>query len=242
MNTMKQISIAFCAPSLTLPINYHHEVQSLIYRLLRGDDVHLHDEGAGSRQYKLFTFSSLRGCHTAENKRITFEEMIYLDIRSVRNRLCNSIEATLKEAPVPALALCGQPLTLRFLKTEERMIADSQLLIRMLSPLEVHAADETYRNHSHYYTPLDKDFSERINANFQRKWTAYTGNPPVGGIELTAANVSAKDKYVTTYKGIHITGWRGEYRLSGNPEHLHFLYHCGLGARNSDGFGMFEII
>ncbi|MDR0287012.1 MAG: hypothetical protein LBI03_04795, partial [Clostridiales bacterium] len=72
---MKSISIAFSAPSITIPINYHHEVQSIIYRLLRGiksEDVQLHSEGEGLRQYKLFTFSSLRGRNTIKNKRITY--------------------------------------------------------------------------------------------------------------------------------------------------------------------------
>ena len=31
---MKQLSIAFSAPNINIPINYHHEVQSLIYNLL----------------------------------------------------------------------------------------------------------------------------------------------------------------------------------------------------------------
>jgi len=238
---MKQLSIAFLAPNINIPINYHHEVQSLLYHLLRDAEskaLHNHVAGFGMRQYKLFTFSSLRGRNTIRNKRITFEEVIYLDIRSVRDILCDSLEAALKENSV--LQLCGQALTLHFAKTEERFITESKLNIRMLSPVEVHTTSED--NRSYFYTPLDQDFSKQVNANFQRKWLAYTGNPSVGGVEITAQNVSAKDKYVTTYKGIYINGWRGEYTLAGNPEYLNFLYYCGLGARNSDGFGMFEII
>jgi len=162
----------------------------------------------------------------------------YLDIRSVRDDLCNRLESVLKERP--KLNLCSYVLNVLSTKIEERMINDSMVHIKMLSPLEVHTTDENH--HSYFFTPLDKDFSIQINANFQRKWTAYTGNPPIGGIELTAINVGAKDKYITTYKNMYINGWRGTYILTGNPEYLNFLYYCGLGARNSDGFGMFEII
>jgi len=238
---MKQLSIAFTAPNINIPINYHHEVQSLIYNLLGNTDnkeLHNHVEGFGVRGYKLFTFSTLRGHNKIYNKRITFENVIYLDVRSVRDVLCDSLYAALNQSS--ELHLCGQPIALQFAKIEAHVITESKLNIRMLSPLEVHTTDKDKQ--TYYYTPLDKDFSTQVNANFQRKWTAYTGNPPVSGIEITAANVSARDKYVTTYKGIYINGWRGEYILSGSPEYLNFLYYCGLGARNSDGFGMFEAI
>ena len=238
---MKQISLAFYAPGASLPINYHHEVQSLIYALLRDTNpkcVQYHDGGAGLRQYKLFTFSSLRGRNKIANKRITFEEMIYLDVRSVNDYFCDSLVAALEENPSPLI--CGQKLNVRFADSKERIISGGRLNIKMLSPLEVHITGAD--NHSYYYTPLDTDFSNQMNANFQRKWAAYTGNPPVGGIDIAVVNVGARDKYVTTYKGIHISGWRGEYTLAGNPEHLNFLYYCGLGARNSSGFGMFEVI
>jgi CRISPR-associated endoribonuclease Cas6 len=238
---MKQLSIAFSCSNADIPLNYHHEVQSLIYTLLRdteGEDIQYHSEGLGIRQYKLFTFSSLRGRSKVADKRIIFDEMIYLDIRSVNNYFCDSIEAALKENQVHKL--CGNTITVRFAKSEERAICDSELNIKMLSPMEVHTTDDA--NYSYYFTPLDIDFSEQINANFQRKWLAYTGNPPVGGIEVAVTNLGARDKYITTYKGIHINGWRGKYILSGNPEYLNFLYYCGLGARNSSGFGMFEII
>jgi len=238
---MKQLSIAFTAPKINIPINYHHEVQSLIYHLLANTEsreLHNHVEGFGERDYKLFTFSTLRGRNKIHNKRITFENVFYLDVRSVRSVLCDSLYMALNESL--ELRLCGQPMALKFVKIEERVITERKLNIRMLSPLEVHTTDEN--KYTYYYTPLDKDFSAQINANFQRKWTAYTGNPPVGDIEIAVANVSAGDKYVTTYKGIYINGWRGEYILTGSPEYLNFLYYCGLGARNSDGFGMFEVI
>jgi CRISPR-associated endoribonuclease Cas6 len=238
---MKQLSIAFSCSNADLPINYHHEVQSLIYTLLRdieSADVQFHGAGAGLRQYKLFTFSSLRGRSKVENKRITFDEMIYLDVRSVNNYFCDSLMAMLKENTMHNL--CGNTLAVCFAKSEERVINTNKVNIKMLSPVEVHTTDET--NHSYYYTPLDKDFSEQIDANFNRKWMAYTGNPPVGSIEIALVNVSARDKYVTLYKGTHITGWRGEYMLSGNPEYLNFLYYCGIGARNSSGFGMFDVV
>ena len=53
--------------------------------------------------------------------------------------------------------------------------------------------------------------------------------------------VGRRDKYVTKYKGFYLSAWLGEYQLTGPRKNLDFLYQTGLGCRNSQGFGMFEI-
>jgi len=237
---MINISITFNAPALTIPINYHHEVQSLLYRLLSNDEgAGWHDFGAvyGSRQYKLFTFSSLRGNKKIVEGKISFERLVYLDVRSVREDFCDALLNALQQNPM--LILCGQPLAIESVKTSATLIKADDLKIKMLSPLTLHQTAESGK--TYYYTPQDAEFAEQINENFRRKYTAFTGEAPSGGVKIIPISVSAKDKYVTTYKGIHITAWRGEYQLIGYPEHLNFLYYCGIGARNSDGFGMFKI-
>ena len=90
---MKNLSISLISPYLNIPINYHHEVQSLLYGILReSGGEKWHDTVAyGARQYKLFTFSSLRGAKQIVNARLRFERMIYLDVRSVRDELCDSL-------------------------------------------------------------------------------------------------------------------------------------------------------
>ena len=41
---------------------------------------------------------------------------------------------------------------------------------------------------------------------------------------------------------INISGWYGEYYLVGKRKYLDFLYQTGLGSKNSQGFGMFDVI
>ena len=50
-----------------------------------------------------------------------------------------------------------------------------------------------------------------------------------------------KDKYFTKYKNFFIEAWYGLYLLEGNADYLSFLYDAGLGSKNAQGFGMFEI-
>jgi len=49
-------------------------------------------------------------------------------------------------------------------------------------------------------------------------------------------------KLVTKYQGSYIEAWYGNFILSGKRKYLDFLYQTGLGSKNSQGFGMFNII
>ncbi|MDL2324177.1 CRISPR-associated endoribonuclease Cas6 [Ruminococcaceae bacterium OttesenSCG-928-A16] len=239
---MKSIAITFRSNALTIPINYQHGVQSMLYSALQaagGRGEEWHDGGFyyGLRRYKLFTFSSLRGKKIIANGKITFESLIYLDVRGVQGDFCDALLEALEKNP--KLTLLGAPLSVLAVQCSTPQIQTGTVNIKMLSPVTVH---KTENEKTHYYTPLDTDFSEQVCENFRRKYTAFTGQEPADSIVLTPQRVGVKDKYVTTFKGTYITGWRGEYSLSGRPEYLTFLYYCGLGARNSDGFGMFEIL
>jgi CRISPR-associated endoribonuclease Cas6 len=39
-----------------------------------------------------------------------------------------------------------------------------------------------------------------------------------------------------------IKGWMGVYKLEGNSQLIHIGYDTGIGSKNCQGFGMFEII
>jgi len=39
-----------------------------------------------------------------------------------------------------------------------------------------------------------------------------------------------------------IKGWKGRYILEGDPQLIRFGYDAGLGSRNSQGYGIFEVM
>ena len=61
-------------------------------------------------------------------------------------------------------------------------------------------------------------------------------------ITITPVRLTPADKYITIYKNTIIEAYRGIYVLSGRPEFLDFLYNVGLGSKNSQGFGLFDVI
>lgn len=240
---MKSISITFSAPGITIPINYQYGVHSMLLNVLRNagpEFEHWHDESMdyGKRQYRLHTFSSLRGTKTVAGKKITFNDLIYLDVRGVREDFCDALISALKK--VDFVTLYHQSISIISMKHSQPKIEADNIHIKMLSPLTIHRTDESGK--SYYFTPLDLEFSEQINQNFKRKFSAHSGHEVPDGIILKPFQIGQKDKVVTVFKNTIITAWRGEYTLIGNPEHLNFLYYCGLGDRNSNGFGMFEVI
>ena len=94
---------------------------------------------------------------------------------------------------------------------------------------------------TYYFNPIEKDFTERINNLFKKKYETYYGITPED-ITIKLVSVNEKDKYVTKYKNTYITAWHGTYLLQGKKEYLEFLYYIGLGEKTSQGFGMFEVI
>ena len=238
---MKGLMIAFSAPNLEAPLNCNRQTQALLYSLLGGLKDKYHDEGFGNKRYKLFTFSSLRGKKTIKikDKKMIFQDRIYLDVRSVYDEFCDALHAEL--SPKTSLTFCGGEIKcadVRFLSPE---ITSGSLAITMLSPIDIHTTDE--QNKTKYYSISDAEFHKLFNENFARKYETYAGKKPDGEVTLSPLAFDAKKhKVVTTYKDILITAYKGEYELEGDSEYLNFLYYAGLGARNSAGFGMFDVM
>lgn len=227
---------------LVLPIGYHHILQAIIYKNLNpsfGYSEYIHDEGIGEgeRRYKFFTFSLLQGKYEIKERKIIFRDEVSFELRSPDLFMLKMAADNFDEYGIRYGEQFYPDVDVFFSDT---CVESSRIFIRMLSPLSVHSTDdETGR--THFYTPDEEEFSVLVNHNFIRKYTACYGIVPSEGIEIRPVKVNEKNKYVTKYKNFYVTGWMGEYELKGKRKYLDFLYHTGLGSRNSQGFGMFDI-
>ena len=235
-----KIIVTFRTENLCLPLAGNHILQGFIYRVVSADPRYaafLHDAGyrAEEKHFKLFLFRPLYGKYTVSGKQITFPEYAHLELRSPS---ADFIQAFLTACrPGMRFFLQNQPVTVTDCRLENAPLMQENMLVRTTSPITVHRTDEM--RHTIYYRPSDADFYELIAENALRKWSSFYGDAPFDFSLEPAENASFR-RLITTFKNIYITAWYGDFVLGGSPQVLDFLYHTGLGARNSQGFGMFE--
>lgn len=228
---------------LVLPLGYHHILQSVLYRTLEENPVYskfLHDSGydKGGRSFKLFTFGLLQGRYTIRGKSIIFTERVSFEVRSVEPVMLQLLKEGFEKNGITYGKQTYHGVVLRLADKEPE---EEELTIKMKSPICVYSTDKE-TGKTVYYSPEDEEFGQYINENFRRKYQAHTGVFPDGEIIIRKVHVTPKDKYVTRYKGFYINGWSGTYVLQGKRRYLDFLYQTGLGSKNAQGFGMFDVL
>jgi CRISPR-associated endoribonuclease Cas6 len=232
---------------LTLPLSYNHIIQGFLYHILSSAPEYsefLHDAGYQNDQFqfKLFVFSQLQGKYTIKKPNIIFYDQISFEVRSPIDEMCTFFFLAVMHRE--EFSLCGQRIFLTSCNAANTKIKQEHLTIQMLSPICLYTTyyDDFNSRKTRYLSPLDEDFQELLNINLNHKLESiYHVAEPVE-IRLEPLSFSARDKCVTHFKQTLITAYNGTYALSGEPIILDFLYNTGLGAKNSQGFGMFRVV
>lgn len=230
---------------LSLPIAYNHILQSAIYELGKSDNsgyalnIHNEKKDGENQKFRFMCFSLINGKHKVTNGRIIFYDEIQFEVRSICSSWIQAIESNLKQNGIRFGDVIYNDINTEI---SDVYIHQSELLVQMISPITVHMADRL-TGKTVYYSPLDNEFERLININFKNKYRQYYGIESMEDIHISIVDVSPKDRLVTRYKGsYYITGWNGVYRIMASPKALSFLYDVGIGTRNSQGFGMMQII
>lgn len=229
--------------NLVLPINYNHILQAIIYKGVSASADYsefLHDSGFsyGSRSFKLFNFSLLQGKYDIVDKSISFRNEVFFEVRSPDIFMIRVLAESISKNGIDYGGLHISDVEV-FLFDET--VEDNAVQIQMVSPLCVYTTDPDTKR-THFYSPMEPEFPQLVNENFVRKYSACYGKAPESGVAIEPHHITDRDKFVTSYKGFYISGWMGTYYLYGARKHLDFLFQSGLGTRNSQGFGMFNIL
>ncbi len=235
---------------LRLPLAYQQILQGFIYRTMRDKAFShfVHEVGYsadGKRSFKLFTYSRLEGSYAIDRqaKKIVFDQgAIEWQVSSVVPQFIQELGQSLLTAET--LNLNGQPIRVEEVRYTQPQVKQERCLVRMLSPLTIHRTyeEEGGKKITQFFNPQDAVFSHFIKENLKKKYESYHGRKAEGDFMIQPLQVGRKDKLVTSFKGFMITGWNGRYELSGAPELLDFALKVGVGDRNSQGFGMFEVV
>jgi len=235
-----QLHLTFKSTAFSLPLAYRNIVQGMIYHALKEDSGYsdfVHERGnmTDGRKFKGFTFSPLKGTYSIIEKRICFTEETSLEIRSVDERF---IELLAKALQVGEYTLLGS----NKVEIIQSRVTDYHLLIpevsiRLISPMAAYITEPNGK--TRYYSPKDEEYLHAVTQNTRRKCDSFMG---MKGADFHIEPIwkSMPRKEVTSFKHTYITAWYGEYHLTGEPKVIDLLYQVGLGAKSSQGFGMFS--
>ena len=229
------------------------QLQGLIYNFLDNASAKwLHDNGFSyeKRRFKMFTFSSIleKGRYLREKGEFLFPKKISFYVSSPADWILEQVASNFLSSE--EFYLGKNRLSLSAISVIKRPVFETEMVkIKALTPLTIRSGNfEKYGKKFHTFSPFEEDFSRLIGENAKKKWEAFYKREC--GYELKILpffDNEKKYKRVVYYgtdekKRTVIEGWSGEYILQGKKELLSFLYDTGLGERNSQGFGMWDMI
>jgi len=239
-----------CDKEIRLPIHYSHIVQGFLYKNLRDRNYSefLHQTGfwQGRKQFKLFTFSRLLAPFTLYKNQglIAFRSPIHLIISSALEPFITDLAETLITSDWGFLG--GSVVEAESIAVEKEMRFSDKVQIKMLSPTVAYSTVnlEDNRKRTEYFSPWQARFQEIARSNLLAKYQLLHGEPPAHDEFRIIPNGNQEQRFkaVINYKGTYIVGYNGIYWLEGSPELIKVAYDTGLGSKNSQGFGCFEVM
>lgn len=236
---------------ITLPVHYNHLVQGMIYQSL--DEAlaqWFHEQGFAyhKRRFKLFTFSRLlsrKPRYDHERRTLTFTGPIYLKIAAMDTEFLESLAIHLVRHR--EVHLNGHLCYFTAIEVEMPPEPRRPIRVRTLSPISVYRTlyDAEGKPATYFYHPQDPEFSQLLLDNLKRKAAAWFKErvkdlPPLDDAAIRTLRVGRMA--VTEFKGTWIKGWDGVFELDLPGPYFTLAYNAGLGAKNSEGFGMVEVL
>ena len=242
-----QYTIKFMCNKLKLPIHYNHILQGFIYKNIFDDNFRefLHEKGfeVDGKKFKLFTFSQLYGDYIfdRENKTITFLDRVELTVSSV---LDDFNKEFLKSCLYnKELEIENQRVEVSEIIVNENKTKVNKAIIRTLSPITVYSTvNVNGRKKTIYFFPEDSLFEKYIKDNLIRKASLIYSESfenPKFQIRVVEDKVS---KSILYFKQFIVKGTSGIFEISGDERLINTALNCGLGSKNSQGFGCVKLV
>jgi len=233
---------------ISLPTGFSRHLQAIIYNFLdRVSAQWLHEKGFKfeNRSFKLFTFSSF-----FEKPKFLKDKKIFIFPKEVSFLISSPIKWVIEQVvyniTIAEKIKLGDNVTMvsAIEIIEDDDIIQNKIRIKTITPIEVHSTilDENGSKKTYYYSPVEIKFFDLINKNLQKKWVAYHQEDCPHNLKISPVRSDLCRKNIRTFKGIIIEGWTGHFWIEGNPEFLKLGLSAGLGSRNSQGFGMVDIV
>ncbi len=223
-----------------LPYNYAYAIGSMFYQLLidhNNEYKALHD----SSGFKFFTFSRLEIPRRKPLRTglMILSNDVYLWFSSVNRGVAKSFaECILANS---RLEICN--LTFRVVGIsvpQEINLEDNRVTFSTMSPIILRTVNTVNGSAKTWdLSPDDERFGMYLSRNLRRKYSQYYGKDITEDVKVV--DISRVHSKRITLDGIYHRAHLMNITLEGPPELLEFAYDCGLGEKNSMGFGMVRI-
>ena len=233
---------------ISLPLHHNTILQAMLYRSLPPEiSKFLHDIGFfyEKRRFKLFTFSKIfspryRITSNKEGKKfVNYKTPIELYVSSALKDITTLWgEKFLKSHEVK---LGKNSMYLDAIEVLTTPDFKEEMLIKTLSPITAYRTFENGKKFYRYYSPEEPEFNELLKENLRKKYKLLT-NEDIEDFPFEIQPEKNIKKVLLKYKDFPIEAYEGIFRIKTDPEKFKFVYDAGLGAKNSQGFGMIEVI
>ncbi|WP_457566914.1 CRISPR-associated endoribonuclease Cas6 [Desulfurobacterium sp.] len=226
---------------IELPIHYNYILQGFIYNNLAkpfADFIHNQGYRYGNQIFKLITFSKIYGRKRIfkREKKIVFGPSFHIYVSAIDTHILQSIAVELIQKE--NLRLHKNLINLKSVEAIEQPVSSPKTVVKTISPITVH---ESLNRKTMYYNPYQEKFYKLLEENLRKKVAVITGNEN-DEISIKPVEDVTYKKIITYYKNnFVIEAWDGKFEIEAPPEVIKIALRAGLGARNSQGFGMVAI-
>lgn len=249
-----------------MPFNYQYPLSSVIHAIMHKSDVafasFFHNVGYGRERYKLFTFSEISVPFTSKGDR-----MLLLG-QNASLKVCFHIpeaaEHFIKGLFLSELLVIGDnnsQVSFRIRNIENSLpnLSGSPndivtVIVQLLSPLAVSYPRKEKSAPSEYYSPYEKNFTDRMIFHWIQKYKSISSETE-SEIEKLTQQIKAtlifftnppRERTITIREGETtaqiIRGYtRFKMRLTAPKKMIDLALNSGLGVKNSVGMGCVQL-
>jgi CRISPR-associated endoribonuclease Cas6 len=236
-----KISLASSSGNYLIPYNYNHILSAIIYRKIA--DLDLASKLHFSKDFKFFTFSQI---YVPEFK-LTRKGVISRDgklefyISSPNDELIKSlVEGHLENTEVN---FKGDNLLVEQIELLKRPVFKESMKMRTMSPVMARIKREVNGKLKIWdLGPGDERFYESVQKNLINKYVKFYGDfDGDRWLRLRPDMKSAKRRRIDIKGNFH-RAFMMNFEIEADQRLLEFAYDCGIGEKNSMGFGMVDLV
>lgn len=223
--------------TLSLPFAHFKILQGFAYSLMSIDSTlaaEVHDRRFPDKKaFKFFCFTDLNGRYALRNGGVIYKDCFQWELRSADDRIIDAAVLSVEKSSL--VTINRHPCEVLSYEIRKKRFSVNTVDFQMNTPIVVYHTEQS--GFVRYFNSFEQEFFERVSKNIQNKFEMFCDKPLSGGVNIECNAPSDKDKCVTRYEKSIITAWYGKYRVTAEPEVLDFIWHTGLGSKNSMGFG-----